>query len=80
MTVPDLSRKWGPGHLLFSLVLLTFGLYLLPLAITAFRTGERVHGLSISKAYDWFEVLWTSLGSIALGLFGVWNVWRDRNR
>ena len=68
------------GFLFFCLVLVAFGAYLLPLGVHAFRSGEPVRGLSLSKHYDWLEVMSLSVGSLLVGGLGVLSLIRDRWR
>jgi len=68
------------GFLFFCLVLVAFGLYLFPLGVHAFRTGQPVRGMSLSKQYDWLEVLSLSVGSFFVGGLGIVSLIRERWR
>jgi hypothetical protein len=77
---PAVPRKSQRGFVVFCLILLAFGIYLFPKGVQAFRTGMPVRGLSMSKHYDWLEVLSLSIGSILVGAGGIWATIRERRR
>ena len=77
---PAVPKKSQRGFVVFCLVFLAFGIYLFPLGVNAFRTGMPVRGLSISKKYDWLEVMGTLIGAILVGAGGIWAVIRERRQ
>lgn len=77
---PAVPRRSQRGFVVFCLILLAFGIYLFPKGVHAFRTGMPVRGLSMSKQYDWLEVLSLAIGSILVGAGGIWATIRERRR
>ena len=77
---PAVPRKSQRGFVVFCLILLAFGIYLFPKGVHAFRTGMPVRDLSMSKQYDWLEVLSLSIGSILVGAGGIWATIRERRQ
>jgi hypothetical protein len=77
---PDGTKRQSLWSGLLWIVFIVFGVWLLPQGIAAMFTGEKVHTISHNASYYGWEVMLTSLGAMAFGVFGLWTLIQSRRR
>jgi hypothetical protein len=77
---PNLSPGWERRTMVIGIILIIFGIGIIPMSITAYRTGHPIPLLTGRRTIYGPEGFFISFCSVAAGLAGIWAAVRKKGR
>ena len=75
---PKLSPGWQWRNIVIGMILILFGIGIIPVSITAYRTGRPISLLSGHRSYSGAQGFIVTFCCVAAGLAGIWSSMRKR--
>jgi hypothetical protein len=77
---PNLSPGWERRTMVIGIILIVFGIGIIPMSITAFRSGQPIPLLSGRRSIYGPEGFFITLCCVAAGLAGIYAAKRKKSR
>jgi hypothetical protein len=77
---PNLSPGWERRNIVIGIILIMFGIGIIPISITAFRSGQPIPLLSLKRNIYGAEGFFITFCSVTFGLLGIWAAKRKKGR
>lgn len=77
---PNLSPGWERRTIVIGIILIIFGIGIIPMSITAFRTGQPIPLLTGRRTIYGQEGFFITACAVTAGLAGIWAVKRKKGR
>jgi hypothetical protein len=75
--VTPMGKTPKGGLILVCIAFIACGIYMGAAGLSARTTGEPIHGLSPTHAYEWYEAVLVGMLFIVTGVGGIWAVLRQ---
>jgi hypothetical protein len=69
---PKLSPGWERRHVVIGIILIVFGLAIIPMSLSAYRSGQPIPMFSGDRAVSGSEGFVITFSCVALGLAGIY--------
>jgi hypothetical protein len=69
---PNLSPGWERRYIVIAIILILFGIGIIPMSITAYRTGQPIPLLSGHRTYYGWQGFLVTFCCVSAGLAGIW--------
>jgi uncharacterized membrane protein len=75
---PKLSPGWERRHIVIGVILILFGIAIIPMSLAAYRTGQPIPLLSGHRTYSGVQGFFVTFCCVAAGVAGIWATKRKK--
>ena len=75
---PNLSPGWERRNIVIAIILILFGIGIIPMSITAYRTGQPIPLLSGHRTFYGWQGFFVTICCVAAGVAGIWATKRKK--
>jgi hypothetical protein len=77
---PNLSPGWERRTIVIAIILILFGIAIIPMSITAYRSGQPIPMLTRERPIYGTEGFFITFCCVMVGIGGIWAVKRKKRR
>jgi hypothetical protein len=77
---PNLSSGWPRRNIVIGIILILFGIGIIPMSLTAYRTGQPIPLLSGHRSFYGWQGFFVTFCCVAAGVAGIWGSMRNKRR
>jgi hypothetical protein len=75
---PNLSPGWERRNIVIGIILILFGIGIIPISITAYHSGQPIALLSGHRTYSGAQGFFVTCCCVAAGVAGIWAAKRKK--